>query len=295
MARYRLLNRAGGNGEARSGVLVGDAVIDLADAGIAGSTLDLLRDWETSDAALAEIAGRAPSLPSRPLAEVALLAPILYPPAIYAAAANYVDHQKEMSGGDALDKNATRPYFFLKSGPHTVIGPGAEIRLPGFSDFVDWEAELAVVIGRPARNVAAADALDHVAGYAIFNDVSARDAKPVGRPFNTDWFAHKNFEGSGPLGPWITPAGDVADPHDLAIRLWVNDDLKQDSSTRHMFFDIGEQIAYISERLTMRPGDVVATGTPAGVGAPLGERLKAGDTVTIEIEGLGRLVNPVVG
>lgn len=293
MAQYRLLNHAGPDGGARPGILVDGAVIDLAEAGVAGSTLELLGDWDAASRTLRDTAGLASSLPSRPLGSVRLLAPILHPPAIYCAGANYVDHQKEMSGGDGLDKGATHPYFFLKSGPHCVIGPDAAIPLPRVSDFVDWEAELAVVIGKPARDVRAADALDHVAGYTILNDVSARDSKPVGRPFNVHWFAHKNFEGSAPMGPWITPAEDVPDPHDIDIRLWVNDDLKQDSNTRHMFFDIGEQIEYISARVTMLPGDVVATGTPSGVGMPYGGRLKAGDTVTIELAGLGRLANPV--
>ena len=294
MAGYRLLNYAGVAGEPRPGILVDGAVIDLADAGVAGSTLDLLGDWDASQEALRQVADRASSLASRPLGEVRLLAPVLFPPAIYCAAANYVDHQKEMSGGKSLEKDETHPYFFLKAGPHCVIGPGAEIRLPRVSDFIDWEAELAVVIGKPARNVRAADALDYVAGYTILNDLSARDMRPRGRSFNVYWFAQKNFDGSAPMGPWITPASEVADPHDIDIRLWVNDDLKQDSNSEYLFFNVNEQIEYISARMTMRPGDVIATGTPSGVGAPYGGRLRAGDTVAIELSGLGRLENPVV-
>ena len=294
MAGYRLLNYAGAAGAPRPGILVDGAVIDLADAGVAGSTLDLLGDWDVSQEALRRVADRASSLASRPLGEVRLLAPVLFPPAIYCAAANYVDHQKEMSGGKSLEKDETHPYFFLKAGPHCVIGPGAEIRLPRVSDFIDWEAELAVVIGKPARDVRAADALDYVAGYTILNDLSARDMRPRGRSFNVYWFAQKNFDGSAPMGPWITPASQVADPHDIDIRLWVNDDLKQDSNSEYLFFNINEQIEYISARMTMRPGDVIATGTPSGVGAPYGGRLRAGDTVAIELSGLGRLENPVV-
>ena len=218
----------------------------------------------------------------------------MYPPVVYNAAANYVDHQKEMSGGKQLVKEDTHPYFFLKAGPHCIIGPGTDIRLPAVSDFIDWEAELAVVIGKPARNVKAEDALDYIAGYTIFNDLSARDMKPVGRTFNVHWFAHKNFDGSGPMGPWMVPASDIPDPHDVDIKLWVNDELKQDSNSKYLFFNINEQIEYISARMTMRPGDVIATGTPSGVGAPYGGRLKPGDTVTIEIGGIGKLVNPVV-
>ena len=294
MASYRLLNYAGVAGEPRPGILVGDSVVDLEGAGIAGSTYELLQNWDENDPLLSALADDAAAQGSRPLADVQLLAPVLYPPVVYNAAANYVDHQKEMSGGKQLVKEDTHPYFFLKAGPHCVIGPEADIRLPAVSDFIDWEAELAVVIGKPARNVKAEDALDYVAGYTIFNDLSARDMKPVGRTFNVHWFAHKNFDGSGPMGPWMVPASDIPDPHDVDIKLWVNDELKQDSNSKYLFFNINEQIEYISARMTMRPGDVIATGTPSGVGAPYGGRLKPGDTVTIEISGIGRLVNPVV-
>ncbi|MEE2721046.1 MAG: fumarylacetoacetate hydrolase family protein [Pseudomonadota bacterium] len=294
MASYRLLNYAGIAGEPRPGILVGDDVIDLESAGITGSTYELLQNWDENNARLAALADDAAAQDTRPLADLDLLAPIMYPPVVYNAAANYVDHQKEMSGGKQLVKEDTHPYFFLKAGPHCIIGPGTDIRLPAVSDFIDWEAELAVVIGRPARNVKAEDALDYIAGYTIFNDLSARDMKPVGRTFNVHWFAHKNFDGSGPMGPWMVPASDISDPHDVDIKLWVNDELKQDSNTKYLFFNINEQIEYISARMTMRPGDVIATGTPSGVGAPYGGRLKPGDTVTIEIGGIGKLVNPVV-
>ena len=294
MASYRLLNYAGIAGEPRPGILVGDDVIDLESADISGSTYELLQNWDENNARLAALADDAAAQDTRPLVDLNLLAPIMYPPVVYNAAANYVDHQKEMSGGKQLVKEDTHPYFFLKAGPHCIIGPGTDIRLPAVSDFIDWEAELAVVIGRPARNVKAEDALDYIAGYTIFNDLSARDMKPVGRTFNVHWFAHKNFDGSGPMGPWMVPASDIPDPHDVDIKLWVNDELKQDSNSKYLFFNINEQIEYISARMTMRPGDVIATGTPSGVGAPYGGRLKPGDTVTIEIGGIGKLVNPVV-
>ena len=292
MTSFRLLNYAGVAGEVRPGILVGDCVIDLETSGLRGSTYEMLQDWDTNQAKFREIAGNAASSESSPLADVQLMAPVV-PPVVYNAAANYVDHQKEMSGGTQLVKEDTHPYFFLKAGPHCIIGPGADIRLPAVSDFIDWEAELAVVIGKLARNVKAEDALDYVAGYSIFNDLSARDMKPVGRTFNVHWFAQKNFDGSGPLGPWMVPASEIPDPHNLDIKLWVNDELKQDSNSKYLFFNINEQIEYISARMTLKPGDVIATGTPSGVGAPYGGRLKAGDTVTIEIGGIGKLVNPM--
>ncbi len=297
MASYRLLNYAGDNGKPCPGILVGDDVIDLAAAGISGSTYELLQDWAENDAKLARLADDPGSHVCTKLESVKLMAPVLYPPVVFNAGANYVDHQKEMSpdGKTQLVKEDTDPYFFLKSGPHCIIGPGDEIQLPKVSNFIDWEAELAVVIGKPARNVKAANALDYVAGYTIFNDLSARDlGKPRNRPFNTHWFVHKNFEGSGPMGPWMVPASDIPDPHNIDIKLWVNDSLEQDSNSKYLFFNINEQIEYISARLTMRPGDVIATGTPAGVGRPKGKCLKPGDTVTIELEGIGTLKNPVV-
>ena len=151
------------------------------------------------------------------------------------------------------------------------------------------------MIGKPARNVSVENALDYVAGYTVFNDLSARDlGNPKGRRWLTDWFVHKNFEGSGPMGPWIVPADDIADPHDIDIKLWVNDELMQNSNSKYLFYNIAEQIEYVSRRLTLRPGDVFATGTPSGVGRPRGIFLKPGDTVTIELGGVGTLQNPVV-
>ncbi len=296
MGGFKLLNYAGVAGEPRAGIAVGDVVIDLEQAKTPWrTTLEALGNWDEALPALTALAGRAGEVESRPLSDVQLLAPILYPGAIYNAAANYTDHQKEMNQGKALVKSETTPYFFLKSGPHCVIGPEVDIRLPKVSQQVDWEAELGVVIGKPARNVSVENALDYVAGYTIFNDLSARDlGNPKGRRWLTDWFVHKNFEGSGPMGPWIIPADDIPDPHDISIKLWINDELMQDSNSQYLFYNINEQIEYVSRRLTLRPGDVFATGTPSGVGRPRDIFLKPGDTVTIELGGIGTLRNPVV-
>lgn len=303
MASFTLLNFAGSAGEARPGLGVGDRVIDLQTAlakqtspGFSGaSTLAVLESWERAEPVLEGIAQKADDHEPVPLASVQLLAPVLYPAAVFNAAANYIDHQKEMSGGEFLKKEETIPYFFLKSGRHCVIGPDAEIRLPAVSKQVDWEAELAVVIGKPARNLTVENALDCVAGYSIFNDLSARDlGKPKGRNFNTDWFVHKNFDGAGPLGPWMVPKSSIPDPYDISIKLWVNDELMQDSNSGYLFFNIHEQIEYLTRRMTLQPGDVIATGTPSGVGRPRGIFLKPGDTVTIELGGIGTMKNPVV-
>jgi 2-keto-4-pentenoate hydratase/2-oxohepta-3-ene-1,7-dioic acid hydratase in catechol pathway len=224
-----------------------------------------------------------------------LLAPLLYPGAIFCAAANYTDHIKEMSGRQPPDKAVTRPYFFLKSPSHCVIGPEAPIRLPRISQQVDWEAEIGAVIGTPARNVTVDNAMDFVAGYTIVNDLSLRDQmKRDDWNFGADWVGQKNFDGAAPMGPWITPKSAVADPYKLAIKLWVNDELMQDTNSSFMHFDIAEQMVWLTERMTLRPGDVIATGTGSGVGRPRGIFLKQGDEVTIEMDGLGRMHNPVI-
>ena len=310
MTDYRLLNYAGPSGEARPGLSVGDSVIDL-EAAVAAlsesgqtmefsarSTLDILEKWDAALPSLETIATAMEDGHSeaRPLSEVRLMAPLLYPSAIFNAAANYYAHRAEMGGDEEpVDKTKVKPYMFLKSPAHTVIGPGDEIRLPRISQKVDWEAELGVVIGRYGRNLSQANARDIVAGYTIFNDVSARD---LGRReewprFSMDWFAHKTFETSAPMGPWIVPASSIPDPYKLKLNLWVNDDHMQEAEAGMMIFNIEEQIEFLSARITLRPGDVIATGTPAGVGAGRGIFLKAGDKVRITIDGIGELENPV--
>ena len=194
------------------------------------------------------------------------------------------------------DKTVVQPYFFLKSPPHCVIGPGADIPLPSVSKMVDWEAEFAVVIGKKGRHIPVGKAFDHIAGYTIMNDLSARDrGKRDDWPrFSTDWFSHKVFDGSAPMGPWITPADQIADPYKCRMQLWVNEEKMQDEYISDLIFDIAEQIEWLSRTMTLLPGDVVSTGTPSGVGRPRGIFLKPGDTVRIEVDGIGTLTNPVV-
>jgi 2-keto-4-pentenoate hydratase/2-oxohepta-3-ene-1,7-dioic acid hydratase in catechol pathway len=234
------------------------------------------------------------------VSEVTLHAPLLYPGAIYCAGANYADHVAEMARAQNLPPPqdprtlGLKPWFFMKPPRACVVGPRSRVARPRGSQKLDWEAELVAVIGKPARNVPVEKALDYVAGYTIADDLSARDlsrrnALPPGNPFHFDWTAHKGFEGSCPLGPWITPAAEVPDPQRLAIRLWVNGVLKQDSNTSQMIFSTAEQVAHLSSLTTLHPGDLVLTGTPAGVGAGRNEFLQPGDRVEIEIEGLGRL------
>ena len=301
MAPFKLLNYAGRRSEPRPAILVDEnAVVDLRDAvpgkAWAESTLAVLAAWDEALPALRKLAGAKPKSKRR-LADVRLLAPLLYPPAIYCAGANYLDHATEMSAeGKGVDKATTQPYFFLKSGPHCVIGPGAAVRLPGVSSKVDWEAECAVIIGRRGRNIKAADAMKYVAGYTIMNDLSARDLsrRPDWPRWNIDWFGHKNFECAAPMGPWITPAEDISDIYACQLRLWVNQEKMQDERVAGLIFNIPEMIEYLSRRMTLLPGDVISTGTPSGVGRPRGIFLKPGDRVRIELAGVGVLENPVV-
>jgi 2-keto-4-pentenoate hydratase/2-oxohepta-3-ene-1,7-dioic acid hydratase in catechol pathway len=315
VATFRLLTYASESGP-RAGLLIDEVVLDLQEVLEAqlgssrqgsgfngGSVLEVLESWDTAYPVLRQAAdsfgvGRegGSSTFGQPLTATTLLAPLLYPGAIYCAAANYVDHMYEMSGREPPDKSRARPYFFLKSPRQTVIGPNEPIWLPRTSSQIDWEAEIGVVIGRTAHDVSLDQAMNCVAGYTIVNDLSARDLnRREDWTFGMDWFRGKSFDGSAPMGPWITPAEAIPDPHNLVIQLWVNDQLMQDSSSRQMHFNIPEQIQYLSEQLTLRAGDVISTGTPAGVGRPRGIYLKPGDEVTITIEGLGTLRNRVEG
>jgi 2-keto-4-pentenoate hydratase/2-oxohepta-3-ene-1,7-dioic acid hydratase in catechol pathway len=186
-------------------------------------------------------------------------------------------------------------WHFIKAS-RSLSNPGATVKISDYSSKMDWEIELAAVIGRKAKNVPEKSALSYVAGYTCANDLSARDR---GRrphvadtsPFKADWVAHKSFDGSCPLGPWIVPASDIPDPQNLGVKLWVNDVLKQDSNTGQMIFNLAEQIAHLSSRITLHPGDLILTGTPAGVGAGRNEFLKGGDVVKIWIERIGSMTS----
>jgi 2-keto-4-pentenoate hydratase/2-oxohepta-3-ene-1,7-dioic acid hydratase in catechol pathway len=230
-----------------------------------------------------------------PLAETTLTAPLLYPSNIFCAAANYQDHFKEMSGKEA-DKSTFNPYFFAKAPHQAVIGTGETILRPKVTEMMDWEVEIAVVIGKSGRNISLADAMDHVAGFTILNDLSARNfLKRLDWPnMSSDWLWQKSFDTSAPMGPWITPKSEIADPHNLYLKTWVNDVLEQDTHSKHMVFSIEEQIQALSEHFTLLAGDVIATGTGGGVGHKKGRYLNPGDTCRLEIEGLGEITNSVL-
>jgi 2-keto-4-pentenoate hydratase/2-oxohepta-3-ene-1,7-dioic acid hydratase in catechol pathway len=251
------------------GVVVDDAIVPLA--GVA-SVLELPR--------------AVPDGPTVSLQDVELLAPIPRPPKFLAAGLNFEDHLEETG----LPRPAT-PVFFNKQ-TTCVVGPRDDIHRPRVSEQLDYEGELGVVIGQRCRHVPAESAIDVVVGYLVVNDVSVRDWQ-LSSPTMT---LGKSFDTHGPIGPWLTTADEIADPHDLRIRTWLNDQLVQDGSTRSMIFDIPTQIARLSTAFTLEAGDIIATGTPAGVGVvrqpPLW--MKAGDVVRVEIDGLGVLENRIV-
>ena len=296
---FRLINyTAEGSSEPRAGLKVDEKVVDvgsrLADADYdTSSTIALIQNWDSALPGLEKLV--ASGAVDLDFAEVNLAAPLLYPSNIFCAGANYSDHLKEMSGRD-VDKSTINPYIFNKVVRQTVIGPGDEIRRPPDTKKLDWEAEICVVIGMDGFNIREEDALNHVAGYTIVNDLSARDFlfREDWPALKTDWLSQKSFDTAAPMGPWITPRSEIPDAQNLRINTWVNGELHQDTNSNLMIFTIPELIATLSKRLTLLAGDVFATGTGSGVGHSTDTFLKGGDVCRIEIEGLGTLENPIV-
>jgi 2-keto-4-pentenoate hydratase/2-oxohepta-3-ene-1,7-dioic acid hydratase in catechol pathway len=256
------------------------------------SVLELLEDWATAEGVLRELdVAAAPAVDYD-----RLLPPVQWPRKVICAGVNYRKHMREM-GGEIPD-DGWQPFFFLKAPTTSVIGPTDPITISApHSARYDWEAELAVIIGVKGKNITAERAGLHVAAYCVANDVTARgyhkrDVVPAAA-FSYDWFAAKSMEGSLPLGPGLTPAMFVPDPQNLRLRLWVNDELQQDESTADMVVPVAELVSAASQVVTLEPGDVIATGTPSGVGAGRGQYLQDGDVVRVSIDGLGSLLNPV--
>jgi 2-keto-4-pentenoate hydratase/2-oxohepta-3-ene-1,7-dioic acid hydratase in catechol pathway len=306
MSGYRLLTYDF-DGAPQAALLVDGLVHDVALAtGVSAytSVFGLLQDWDNARNALQRAANEASNTSGRALTMEAIRTPIMAPVGVFCAGANYRDHVIEMAlvSGTTPDRDpheiGLKSWHFMKH-YRTLTGHGGCVRLPKSSHKVDWEAELAVIIGRTAKEVSTDEALDHVAGYTIANDLSARDLSrragvSEGSPFRFDWLAHKSFDGACPLGPWITPASAIDDPQSLAIELKVNGQTMQSSHTSKMIFSVAEQIAHLSEKLTLYPGDIILTGTPAGVGSATGRFLAAGDMVSISIEGLGELSHEMI-
>ena len=285
---YRLLSYEAEGGP-RGGLMIDGKVYDLERETGSASVLQALRAQKPF-----------PGKPrSEPLKNPRLAAPLPDPGNIFCAGANYTDHMAEMARAQGKEPGATmkelgeKPWHFVKTSS-SVVGPGTVVTLPTYSKAVDWEVELVAVVGRTAKDVPVEQALDYVAGYTIADDLSARDAMrrekvPATTPFHYDWVSQKCFDGSCPVGPWIVPASQIGDPQKLAIRLWVNDELMQDSNTAKMIFSTAEQIAMLSSRVTLYPGDLVLTGTPAGVGMPRKRFLQPGDKLRLYIEKIGEL------
>jgi 2-keto-4-pentenoate hydratase/2-oxohepta-3-ene-1,7-dioic acid hydratase in catechol pathway len=300
---YALVSFASPSG-AKAGLVLDDTLYDLAAAtgnAADASVIGLLTDWPAATQRIASVIAKAGALESRSLGTVDLLAPLPVPGTIFCAGANYTDHVVEMAKVNNIEPDpdphtlGLSSWHFIKNS-RSVIGPGEGIEIPAGSHKLDWEVELAVVIGTKARNLSLENALSCVAGYSIANDLSARDLSRRNgiaphSPFRFDWLAHKSFDTACPLGPWIVPAAQIADPQNLAISLSVNGALKQNSNTSQMIFTVAEQIVDLSRRLTLWPGDVILTGTPAGVGSAMGQFLQPGDQVSASIENIGELTN----
>lgn len=295
--KYQLFNVAGPDGKPHVGVHVGGKHVHFGE----GAIDDLLEEWDKSQARLARfVAEQADGASSMNPDTITFLSPLYRPGVIYGAGANYRDHVVAMAKAFDMALAADPkgegipPWHFIKAGRGTLAAHRQTVSYPGHTQRLDWEAELAVVIGTACRNVSEEDALACVAGYTVANDLSARDnlrrdQVDVMSPFRFDWMGHKCFEGSCPIGPYLTPASFVTSPEALDIRLWVNAELKQDSNTANHLYSVAEQVAYLSQRLTLYPGDVILTGTPAGVGMESGTFLKRGDSVRVWIDGLGEL------
>jgi 2-keto-4-pentenoate hydratase/2-oxohepta-3-ene-1,7-dioic acid hydratase in catechol pathway len=290
----RLVSYDAGQG-ARHGVLSGPEGSERIHEIGAGDLLVLL---ESGDGWMERAGAAQSSGDGIPLSTIRLLAPLRRPPKLLALAGNYQDHVREGGVADVLKQHAT-PLLFLK--PSTsIIAPGEPIHAPEISHTVDYELEIAVVIGRRCKHVVEADALDVVAGYMVANDISARTVEwGVDRGEITprigyfDWLNGKWPDTFAPLGPAIVTADDIPDPQTLAMRLTVNGQTRQESNTGAMIFSVAETIAFCSRFMTLEPGDVILTGTPSGVGATTQTWLQPGDRMEAWIEKLGTLITPV--
>lgn len=269
----------------RAGVVVGDAVVDLEPLGF----LDLLSVVRGGVGALSRITDFAASAPSVPLSSVRLRAPIERPGKYLAIGMNYRKHVEE---GAKLGIAEPKKQLWFNKQTTSITGPFDGIVKPEVSDQIDYEVELGVVIGPAAKHVSAADAAHHIFGYFVANDVSTRDWQFHSQTMTMG----KSFDSHGPIGPWIVTADEIADPHDLPIRCFVNGEERQSSNTGMMLHNIYEQIEYLSTAFTLEPGDLIATGTPEGVGIAKDPPvfLQVGDIVRCEIDGVGAIENPVV-
>ena len=298
------------DGRNRVGAVVdgGDAIIDLYQAAqSAGENPQIFSDMITFLESGSEETSLAGRLVEQGVAEGwgkafgpdDLKAPVPCPRKLFAVAGNYLEHIEE--GGHVADpQDKETPRIFMKPPSSTVIGPGESIRISPVAQAIDWEGELAVVMGRRVKAVKADRALDYVAGYTIMNDVSERDLKIWDRSESRvqdqffDWLNGKWYDTFAPMGPWIVTPEDIPDPQTLDISTYVNEERKQHCNSAQMIFSVAMIIEYLSAMVTLEPGDVISTGTVAGVGAISGQYLQPGDQVRVEISEIGQLSNRVV-
>ena len=279
----RLVTFVEGEKAARPGLVVDGGVVDLGAVGFK----DAIAFMSAPVSVQADVAGAAARSRTRiALEEVRLLAPVPNPPRIFGIGVNYAEHAAE-SGSKTRDVPTV--FIVLSS---AVVGPGADVVLPPNSSMVDYEAELAVVIGKAGHRIAASEWEEHVFGYTMMNDVSARDVQRA----TTQWSLGKSFPTFAPMGPWVVTKDEIADPHRLEISLTIGGERLQDSNTSQMIYRIPALIEYLSGIVALQVGDVISTGTPAGVGMGRTPQrwLKVGDEMVITIEGIGELRNPVV-
>jgi 2-keto-4-pentenoate hydratase/2-oxohepta-3-ene-1,7-dioic acid hydratase in catechol pathway len=260
----------------RTGVVVGDRV---APTGLAGGVTDLINVW---DNLRNEVRRREAAGDGAPLASVRLLPPVPRPGKIFAIGLNYADHIAE-----SKMETPAHQVWFTKA-VTSVNGPFDPVQIPKVSQTVDYEAELVAVVGKGGRHIGRDDAASRIFGYCVGNDVTER----MWQHRTAQWSLGKSFDTHAPIGPWITTRDDI-DPHNLALRCWVNGEERQSSNTRHLVFDVFDQVAHLSQAMTLEPGDLVFTGTPGGIGAAMTPRrfLQPGDVVRCEIEGLGHIEN----
>ncbi|MGB5077394.1 MAG: fumarylacetoacetate hydrolase family protein [Sphingorhabdus sp.] len=268
------------DGQTRTGIVVGDQIID---SGIDGTMIDLIRDWDDLKSSLEAKAAAGGGVP---LASVRLEPPVQRPGKIWAIGLNYADHIEE-------SKMATpeRQVWFTKA-QTSVNGPYDPIEIATGTMTNDYEVELVAIIGKGGKHLSAIDAPAAIFGYCVGNDVTER----MWQHASPQWSLGKSFDTHAPMGPWIVTADEVGDPHNLGLRCFVNGDKRQDSNTKHLVFNIWQQVEHLSTGMTLEAGDILFTGTPGGVGAAMDPRrfLAPGDVVRCEIDGLGHIEGTMV-
>ena len=258
-----------------TGIIVGDRIIDT---GLAEDMIGIIAAW---DRLQPQLAARAAAGGGKPLASVTLCAPVRRPGKVFAIGLNYADHIAESK------METPKQQVWFSKAVTSVNGPHDPILIARHGPFVDYEAELVAVVGKGGRNIPVEDAAAHIFGYCVGNDVTERMWQHSG----PQWTLGKSFDTHAPIGPWITTSDEASDPHALDLSCTVNGEVRQNSNTRHLVFNIWQQIAHLSQAMTLEPGDLIFTGTPGGIGAAMDPRvfLKPGDVVNCTIEGLGSI------